>query len=35
MTDIYDVDDIETKILDTYSNEDEEFYCDIHRFIYP
>ena len=35
MTDIYDVDDIETKILDTYSNEDEEFYCDIHKFICP
>lgn len=35
MTDIYDVDDIETKILDIYSNEDEEFYCDIHKFICP
>ena len=35
MTNIYDVDDIETKILDKYSNEDEEFYCDIHKFICP
>ena len=35
MTDIYDTNDIETKILDMYSNEDEEFYCDIHKFVCP
>lgn len=35
MADIYDVDDIETKIWDKYSKEDEEFYCDIHKFVCP
>lgn len=33
ITNIYDTDDIETKILNIYGKEDEEFYCDIHKFI--
>lgn len=35
MTDIYDIDDIEIKIMDMYRGEEEEFYCDIHKFTCP